>query len=318
MGMIHVPVLLHETVDGLALHPDARVIDGTLGAGGHSEGILEATGPNGRLLGIDRDEEAIIRTRQRLARFGERVTLRQGSFGELGAIAHELGFTSVQGVVLDLGISSDQLDAADRGFSFQVEGPLDMRMHANDPLTAGEIVNEWSQEQIADLIYQYAEEPRSRRIARAIVAARPLRTTTELAEVVAQALGGRKGHRIHPATQVFQALRIAVNDELGALKAALPQIVSLLAPGGRVAIIAFHSLEDRAVKRFFQQEARDCICDTLPGYTSSRAPQPCQCGHLATLRIVTRRPVQPSEAEVARNARSRSAKLRIAERLPAR
>ncbi len=316
--MIHVPVLLHETVDGLALHPDARVIDGTLGAGGHSEGILEATGPNGRLLGIDRDEEAIIRTRQRLARFGERVTLRQGSFGELGAIAHELGFTSVQGVVLDLGISSDQLDAADRGFSFQVEGPLDMRMHANDPLTAGEIVNEWSQEQIADLIYQYAEEPRSRRIARAIVAARPLRTTTELAEVVAQALGGRKGHRIHPATQVFQALRIAVNDELGALKAALPQIVSLLAPGGRVAIIAFHSLEDRAVKRFFQQEARDCICDTLPGYTSSRAPQPCQCGHLATLRIVTRRPVQPSEAEVARNARSRSAKLRIAERLPAR
>ncbi len=316
--MIHVPVLLHETVDGLALRPDAWVIDGTLGAGGHSEAILEATGPNGRLLGIDKDKEAIIRARQRLARFGERVTLRQGSFGELGAIAHELGLSGVQGVMLDLGISSDQLDAADRGFSFQVEGPLDMRMDVSHPLTAGEIVNQWSQEQIADLIYEYAEEPRSRRIARAIVAARPLRTTTELAEVVAQALGGRKGQRIHPATQVFQALRIAVNDELGALKSALPQIVSLLAPGGRVAIIAFHSLEDRLVKRFFQQEARDCICDTFPGYTSSRVPQPCRCGHLATLRIVTRRPIQPGEGEIARNARSRSAKLRIAERLPAR
>ncbi len=316
--MIHVPVLLHETVDGLALQPDAWVIDGTLGAAGHSEAILEAIGPNGRLLGIDRDEGAIVRARQRLARFGERVTLRQGNFSELGAIAHELGFTGVQGVMLDLGMSSDQLDATDRGFSFQIEGPLDMRMDVSHPLTAGEIVNQWSQDQIADLIYEYAEEPRSRRIARAIVAARPLRTTTELAEVVAQALGGRKGQRIHPATQVFQALRIAVNDELGALKAALPQIVSLLAPGGRVAIIAFHSLEDRLVKRFFQQEARDCICDTLPGYISSRAPQPCRCGHLATLKIVTRRPVQPGEAEIARNARSRSAKLRIAERLPAR
>lgn len=315
--MNHVPVLLHETVDGLALQADAWVIDGTLGAGGHSEAILEAIGPNGRLLAIDRDSEAIARAQQRLARFGERVTLRQGSFEELLVIAQELGFAGIQGVVLDLGISSDQLDAADRGFSFQVEGPLDMRMDVSHPLTADEIVNQWSQEQIADLIYQYAEEPRSRRIARAIVAARPVHTTTQLAEVVAQALGGRKGQRIHPATQVFQALRIAVNDELGALKAVLPQIVSLLAPGGRVAVIAFHSLEDRLVKQFFQREGRDCICDTLPGY-SARAPQPCRCGHLATLRIVTRRPVQPSEAEVSCNPRSRSAKLRIAERLPAR
>ena len=230
----------------------------------------------------------------------------------------ELGFVGVQGVLLDLGISSDQLDSADRGFSFQVEGPLDMRMDPSHPLTAGEIVNEWPQDRIADLIYQYADEPRSRRIARAIVAARPLRTTTQLAEVVAQALGGRKGQRIHPATQVFQALRIAVNNELGALEAALPQIVDLLAPGGRVAIIAFHSLEDRSVKRFFQREARDCICDMQPGYVRSRVPLPCQCGHRATLKIVTPRPVQPSEAEIARNPRSRSAKLRIAERLSAR
>jgi 16S rRNA (cytosine1402-N4)-methyltransferase len=315
--MTHVPVLLHETVDGLALQPDANAIDGTLGAGGHSEAILEATSPSGRLLGLDRDREAIARAQQRLARFGERVSLRHGSFSELGAIARELGFVGVQGVLLDLGISSDQLDSADRGFSFQVEGPLDMRMDPSHPLTAGEIVNEWPQDRIADLIYQYADEPRSRRIARAIVAARPLRTTTQLAEVVAQALGGRKGQRIHPATQVFQALRIAVNNEVGALEAALPQIVDLLAPGGRVAIIAFHSLEDRSVKRFFQREARDCICDMQPGYVRSRVPQPCQCGHRATLKIVTPRPVQPGEAEIARNARSRSSKLRIAERLSA-
>ncbi len=315
--MTHVPVLLHEAMDGLALRPDAWVIDGTLGAGGHSEAILEAIGPSGRLLGLDRDKEAIARAGQRLARFGERVTLRHGSFGELGDIAHELGFVGVQGVLLDLGISSDQLDAADRGFSFQVEGPLDMRMDPSYPLTADKIVNEWSQDQIADLIYRYADEPRSRRIARAIVAARPLRTTTQLAEVVARVLGGRKGQRIHPATQVFQALRIAVNDELGALEAALPQIVALLAPGGRVAIIAFHSIEDRTVKQFFQREARDCICDTLPGYVGSRMSQPCRCGHRATLKIVTRRPIQPGEAEIARNLRSRSAKLRIAERLPA-
>ncbi len=316
--MTHVPVLLHETVDGLGLQPGAWVIDGTLGAGGHSEAILEATSPDGRLLGLDRDREAIARTQRRLTSFGGRVTLRHGSFGEIGAIAHEAGFVGVQGVLLDLGISSDQLGSADRGFSFQVEGPLDMRMDSSHPLTADEIVNEWSQDQIADAIYQYADEPRSRRIARAIVAARPLRTTTQLAEVVARALGGHKGQRIHPATQVFQALRIAVNDELGALEAVLPQVVTLLAPGGRMAIIAFHSLEDRLVKQFFQREARDCICDTLPGYVRSRVPQPCRCGHRATLRIVTRRPVQPTAAEIDRNARSRSAKLRIAERLAER
>jgi 16S rRNA (cytosine1402-N4)-methyltransferase len=316
--MTHVPVLLHETVNGLALWSGAWVIDGTLGAGGHSEAILEVTNPDGRLLGLDRDREALSRAEERLARFGARVVLHHGSFSNMSAVAHEAGFVSVGGVLLDLGISSDQLDAAARGFSFQVEGPLDMRMDSGCPLTADEIVNEWSQEQIAEVIYRYADEPRSRRIARSIVAARPLRTTTELADVVARALGGHRGQRIHPATQVFQALRIAVNDELGALEAVLPQIVSLLAPGGRAAIIAFHSLEDRLVKRFFLREARDCICDTLPGYVRSRVPQPCRCGHQATLRIVTHKPIQPSEAEVARNTRSRSARLRIAERVPER
>ena len=176
-------------------------------------------------------------------------------------------------------------------------------MDPGQPLTAAEIVNEWSQDELADIIYKYAEEPRSRRVARAIVAARPLHTTTQLAEVVARSLGSPQGRRsrTHPATEVFQALRIAVNDELGALEDVLPQAVELLAPAGRVAVITFHSLEDRVVKQFFQREARDCICDTLPGYVRSKVPQPCVCGHKATVRIVTRKPIQPGEAEIAAN-----------------
>jgi 16S rRNA (cytosine1402-N4)-methyltransferase len=195
-----------------------------------------------------------------------------------------------------------------------------MRMDPSQPLTAEEIVNEWDQDELADLIYRYAEEPRSRRVARAIVAARPLQTTTQLAEVVAGALGGRalsgrRGKRTHPATAIFQALRIRVNDELGALEGVLPQAVELLAPGGRFAVITFHSLEDRIVKQFLQLESRDCICDTLPGYVRTPVPQPCVCGHKATVRVITRKPIQPGGAEIADNPRSRSAKLRIAERI---
>ena len=255
--------------------------------------------------------------KQRLARFGDRLVLGRGSFRDLAALAADAGFGpgSVQGVLLDIGISSFQIDEAARGFAIQAEGPLDMRMDPEQPLTAAEIVNEWPQDELADIIYKYAEEPRSRRIARAIVAARPLHTTTQLAEVVAHALGGQRGKRTHPATEVFQALRIAVNDELGALEAVLPQAIDLLAPGGRLAVIAFHSLEDRLVKQFFQREARNCICDTLPGYVRSAVPQPCRCGHKATVKIVTRKPVQPGEAEINANPRSRSAKLRVAERV---
>jgi 16S rRNA (cytosine1402-N4)-methyltransferase len=318
--MTHIPVLLKETLDGLALHPGAAVIDGTLGGAGHAEAILRATAPDGPLLGIDQDPAALARATQRLAEFGHRFVSRRGSFRELAALAADAGFAAPDAILLDIGISSFQLDEPARGFSFQAEGPLDMRMDPNGPLTAAEIVNEWPQEEIANLIYKYAEEGRSRRIARDIIAARPLRTTTELAEVVARSLGVRKGQRIHPATQVFQALRIAVNDELGALEAALPQAVALLAPGGRLAVISFHSLEDRIVKQFMQREARDCICDTLPdaafrGAAKSQAPQPCRCGHKATVKIVTRKPVQASETEVRENPRSRSARLRIAERL---
>ena len=246
-------------------------MDGTLGGGGHAEALLEATAPSGRLLGLDADPAAIERCRERLARFGERAVLRQGSFRRLAEIAAEAGVTAVDAVLLDLGISSFQLTESERGFSFLADGPLDMRMDPASPLTAAEIVNEWPQEALADVIFRYGEEPRSRRIAAAIIRARPLNSTGELAEVVSRALGGKQGKRTHPATQVFQALRIAVNDELGALVAVLPQIVTLLTGGGRFAIITFHSLEDRIVKQFIQRETRDCICELdRPDSTAAR------------------------------------------------
>jgi 16S rRNA (cytosine1402-N4)-methyltransferase len=313
----HVPVLLAETLDGLALVPGARAIDCTLGGAGHAAAILAATAPDGRLLGLDADPAAIARGHERLAQYGARVSLRQTSFRHLAQVAREAGFTEVQAILLDLGISSFQLAEGERGFSFLTAGPLDMRMDPQAALTAEEIVNNWPQEKLADLIFQYGEEPRSRRIARAIIDARPLHATQELADVVSRALGGQRGHRLHPATQTFQALRIAVNDELGALEAVLPQAVELLATGGRLAVIAFHSLEDRIVKRYFQRETRDCICDLdVEGPRPVRlARMVCTCGHQASLRAITRKPIQPGEAEVASNPRSRSAKLRIAERV---
>ncbi len=304
--MEHVPVLLAETIAALQLSPDARCIDGTVGGGGHAEALLKATAPNGRLLGLDADPKAIEVARLRLAPFGERAVLVQGSFEQLSSLATLYGFTAVDAIVLDLGVSSLQLADAGRGFSFQAAGPLDMRFDPHNPLTAEEIVNTWKEEELADIIYRYGEEPRARRIARAIVAARPLHTTLALAEVVSRAVGGRSG-RIHPATKVFQALRIRVNNELAALEAVLPQAIALLVSGGRLAVITFHSLEDRIVKHFMQQEARDCICP--PGLPT------CGCGHRAVLRIVTSRPIRPSSAEVERNPRSRSAKLRVAEKL---
>lgn len=313
--MAHIPVLLNEVLELLALAPGDDVIDGTLGGAGHAAAMLQASAPDGRLLGLDADPAAIERARERLAQFGDRVVLRNTSFRYMGDIARELSVTGVAAVLLDLGLSSYQLDEGERGFSFSGGGPLDMRMDPANALTAETIVNEWSQEDIADVIYRYGEEGRSRRVARAIVEARPLHTTTQLAEVVARALGGQRGQRIHPATQVFQALRIAVNDELGALEATLPQAVELLRPGGRLAVISFHSLEDRIVKQFVQRESRDCICEPEPGRRG--APLICRCGHKATLRAVTRKPVQPEEAEIRENPRSRSAKLRVAEHLPA-
>jgi 16S rRNA (cytosine1402-N4)-methyltransferase len=301
----HVPVLYAEALDGLHVRPGGRYIDCTVGGGGHAAGILEHSAPDGRLLGLDADPAAIALARERLSSFADRVVLVNENFAHLGEVAAAQGFTAVEGILLDLGISSFQLGPAGRGFSFQVEAPLDMRFDPRQTTTAADLVNRLPEEALADLLFRYGEERRSRRIARAIVAQRPITTTTQLAQVVAQAVG-RQG-RIHPATQSFQALRIAVNQELETLEAALPQAVDLLAPGGYLAIIAFHTLEDRLVKQFLQREARHCLCPP-------RTPV-CVCGHRATLRLIARRAIQPSEAEVQRNPRSRSARLRVAQRL---
>ncbi len=304
----HVPVLLRETVDLLVTRPGARYIDGTTGLGGHAEAILEAGGPEARLLGIDADPDALVPARKRLARFGGRVRLVQGNFRDVGAIAAREGFVPAAGVLFDLGVSSLQLGPRGRGFAFRWDQPLDMRMDPGLPASAADIVNSYTEQELADLIYRYGEERRSRAIARAIVRARPIATTMQLARVVEQAVGGA-GSRIHPATRTFQALRIAVNRELDALAAALGAAHDLLdAPGGRLAVISYHSLEDRIVKEFIRRESRDCICP--PGLPA------CVCGHRATLRPVTRGAVIPSPAEVAANPRARSARLRVAERLP--
>lgn len=304
---IHQPVLYAEALHWLAPAPGGLYLDATVGLGGHARGLLEASAPDGRLLGLDADAQALALARQNLAAYGERVTLAQGRHTTLRALAEAHGFVAVDGVLLDLGVSSLQLDDPQRGFSFQQEGPLDMRLGDDGDLTAEEIVNTWSERDLSALIAEYGEERYARRVARAICARRPYRTTRQLAEVVARAVPSRE--RIHPATRTFQALRIAVNDELGSLEAALPQAAALLKPGGRLVVIAFHSLEDRIVKQFIARESRDCICP--PGLPT------CVCGHHATLRGLTRKPVRPTEAELAENPRSRSARLRAAERLAA-
>lgn len=301
----HVPVLYQEVLAWLNPQPGGKYIDATVGLGGHAQGILERSAPDGRLLALDRDPAALDVARQRLAEFGERVTLVQGCYSDLASLARQEGFDPVQGILFDLGVSSLQLDDPARGFSFQHDGPLDMRMGPDVGLTAEEIVNRWPEKELARILYAYGEERKARQVARAICAHRPLRTTGELAALVAKVVG--PSGKIHPATRTFQALRIAVNGELDALAAALPQAVELLAEGGRLVVIAFHSLEDRIVKQFIAREAQDCICP--PGL-----PQ-CVCGHVATLRRLTKKPIVPDAAEIQRNPRSRSARLRVAQRL---
>ena len=303
----HIPVLLDEALQILAPHSGGRYIDATLGGGGHAQAILEASAPEGRLLGLDADPRAIERVQRRLARFGQRATLVQANFRHIAAIAREHGFDQVDGILFDLGVSSYHLDEADQGFSFGKEGPLDMRLNPDVGPSAADIVNTLDADDLADILYRYGEERRSRRIARAIVANRPITTTTQLAETVVKAIGRKPGVRLHPATRTFQALRIYVNDELGALEAALPQAVSLLKSGGVLAVITFHSLEDRIVKHYFRQESRDCIC---PPHTPI-----CTCGHKAQVEIIHRKGLTPSPDEIARNPRSRSARLRAIRKL---
>jgi 16S rRNA (cytosine1402-N4)-methyltransferase len=309
----HVPVLLREVVEALAVRPGGRYVDCTLGAGGHAEAILQAASPGGKLLGIDLDPEALAAARERLARFSaeggrECVTLVEGNFSQVGDLCRERGFAPVQGILFDLGLSSLQLEEGPRGFSFQREGPLDMRFSPRQELTAADIVNTYSEEDLTDLLWRYGEERQSRRIARRLIEERPFRTTTQLAKAVEQAVGRRARGVIHPATRTFQALRIAVNQELMRLEAALLQAHGLLGFGSRLVVISYHSLEDRIVKDFLTREARDCVCPP--------AVPVCVCGHRATLRLVARGAVRPSAAEVAINPRARSARLRAAERLP--
>ena len=303
---MHDPVLYKEVLEGLRPQTKGRYIDGTLGAGGHAFGILEASAPAGRLLGLDLDPAALAAAAERLKPFGARAALAQASYREMAVQASRLGWEAVEGILLDLGLSSLQLDAAERGFAFKADGPLDMRYSPANPLMAADLVNDAPESDLAGLLLEFGEERAARRIARAIVAARPITGTRQLATLVAAAAGGRRGD-IHPATRTFQALRIAVNGELEAVQMTLPIAVALLKPGGRLAVISFHSLEDRLVKTYFHREARDCICP----------PEQlvCTCGHKATVRELARKPIAPGAAEIRSNPRSRSAKLRIVEKL---
>jgi 16S rRNA (cytosine1402-N4)-methyltransferase len=311
---VHVPVLASEALSYLAVRPGGMYIDCTTGLGGHSLRIAEAMGGEGRLLCIDQDSDALEFARTKLAAFGRRTSFVHGNFRDLATLAAQEGFQDVDGILMDLGISSMQIGRAERGFAFGLDGPLDMRMDPSEGgITAGEIVNTWDETSLANLFYTYGEERHSRRIAGSVVRARPLQTTWELARAVEQAVGGVRGRtQIHPATKVFLALRIRVNGELDSLDAALPQAHSLLGFGsshtaGRLVVISFHSLEDRLVKQYFRREATDCLCPpALPV---------CRCGHKATLRDLTRRAVLPGEAEIAANPRARSAVLRAAERV---
>lgn len=308
-GAGHISVLLEEATAGLALSSGDLAIDGTLGGGGHTARLLQATAPHGRVLGLDADPEAIARVRARFpdeVATGRLVTV-QCAYEAMQQVAAAHGFAQVQGILLDLGLSSFQLESGERGFALMRPGPLDMRFDPQHGLSAADLVNDLPEAELADIIYRYGEEHRSRRIARILVQRRPITTTEELAAVVERAVGGRRGERIHPATRTFQALRIAVNRELEQLEAVLPQTLHLLRAGGRLAVISFHSLEDRLVKQWMQGEAKDFVHDrSHPMGGTSRT---------ATLRLVTGKPLTPSDAELEANPRSRSAKLRIAERL---
>ena len=288
------------------MRPGGRFVDGTVGTGGHAEAILQGSSPGGLLLGIDADPKALEIAGRRLAAYGEAVVLVNDNFNHLEEICRAHAFSPVDGILLDLGLSSLQLDDAERGFSFRLDAPLDMRFGPGQSATAADIVNTYDEEDIAAILRDYGEERHSRLIARRIAAIRPIKTTRELANII-EHLPGMTPGRIHPATRTFQALRIAVNRELENLQGVLAQAVRTLAVGGRLAVISYHSLEDRIVKHFMREESRGCLCPP-------EVPV-CGCGHTPTLRLVNRKPISPSEAEIAENPRSRSARLRAAERI---
>ena len=303
----HTPVLVEEVLDSLDVRAGGAYIDCTAGEGGHAEAVLHRAAGRARLLGIDLDGEALEIARGRLGGYGERAVLAEGSFRDLREMASDRGFVPANGVLMDLGVSSLQLESAPRGFSFSRSGRLDMRFGASQRATAYDVVNGESESGLAETIRKYGEEKRPMRIARAIVAARPIETTVELAEVVSSAVGGRRGRGTHPATRTFQAVRMAVNEELENLQQGLEQAVDVLASAGRLVVISYHSLEDRMVKSFMRTAQSDCVCPA--------AVPECACDHEPTLRVLTRRVVRPSAAEVRTNPRSRSARMRAAERV---
>jgi 16S rRNA (cytosine1402-N4)-methyltransferase len=305
---IHVPALVDEVLAGLQARPGGRFVDCTVGSGGHASAILKEISPSGRLLGIDADPDAIKISKDRLSDYGETVTLVNDNFTNLKAICERYHFHPVDGILFDLGVSSLQLDTAERGFSFHLDAPLDMRFNPEQGLTASDIANRFSEQELAKLIERYGEERHSRRIARCIAQNRPITTTAELAQLVQRAsYASSHRSRIHPATRTFMALRIAVNSELQNLELALKQTPNLLRAGGRLAVISYHSLEDRIVKQFMRCAASSCACP--PGTIV------CRCEHVPTLKLISRKVIKPTTLEIESNPRSRSARLRVAERL---
>jgi 16S rRNA (cytosine1402-N4)-methyltransferase len=304
--MTHIPVLYQEIIHALQPQSSGHYVDGTLGAGGHARGILEACSPDGLLLGLDVDPQALALARETLAPYEQRIHLVQASHITLKQQLAALKWDSIDGIVLDLGASSMQFDNAERGFSFMQDGPLDMRFGPSALQSAADLVNTLSQEDLADLIYRYGEDRDSRKIARAIIENRPLHTTRELVAVIEKA-SPRRGDRMHPATQTFQALRIAVNEELLAVEKTLPQAVAALRSGGRCAVISFHSLEDRIVKDYFRELSKDIVNPPYERiYEVERA---------AIVKSITKKPIVASEAEIKDNPRARSAKLRVIEKI---
>ena len=311
MEFQHKSVLLQECIDALNIRPDGIYLDGTLGGAGHSSQIARRLTEGGRLIGVDRDRTALAAAKERLAPYADRVTLVHSNFAEIDAILDSLGIPAVDGMLFDLGVSSPQLDDASRGFSYMADAPLDMRMDKDDVLTAGEVVNTWPQGELRRILYDYGEERYAPQIAAAIGRARekaPVETTLELVDIIRSAMPAQAlREKQHPAKRSFQAIRIAVNDELGAVSRMMQAAVGRLNPGGRLAVITFHSLEDRIVKSEMQQAARGCTCP--PEFPV------CVCGKKPLVKLVTRKPIVSGPAELEENPRARSAKLRVAEKL---
>lgn len=311
MEFQHKSVLLQECIDALNIRPDGIYLDGTLGGAGHSSQIARRLTEGGRLIGVDRDRTALAAAKERLAPYADRVTLVHSNFAEIDAILDSLGIPAVDGMLFDLGVSSPQLDDASRGFSYMADAPLDMRMDKDDALTAGEVVNTWPQGELRRILYDYGEERYAAQIAAAICRARekaPVETTLELVDIIRSAMPAQAlREKQHPAKRSFQAIRIAVNDELGAVSRMMQAAVGRLNPGGRLAVITFHSLEDRIVKSEMQQAARGCTCP--PEFPV------CVCGKKPLVKLVTRKPIVSGPAELEKNPRARSAKLRVAEKL---